>query len=192
MGIEDSAALADALRRDERCPALYVHVAELSETCLATWAPARPDGVVLAGCVGRHGVERLAAKLAVMEAEQGLPDGATRIVALVGTARGALALPSLARQPSPRLAAIAHDPCHLGRELSCEPDSASVSQAAATTVLVAAAAGVPSIYAAADDPHAWRRAAALGFRGVIVAEPDAVVAAREHFSGIRPGSGAAR
>ena len=69
--------------------------------------PAGPDGIMLPKTVGGRDVSHLGAKLAVREAEYGLADGATRIIAIATeTARGVFALGTLAGA-SQRLAGVA-------------------------------------------------------------------------------------
>jgi citrate lyase subunit beta/citryl-CoA lyase len=107
-------ALAEARScAPEREPSLYVRVAPAEsnrvDADLAAVMPAAPDGVFLEDARGRASVQQIAAKLAVCEAEAGLPDGATRIVALAAqTGAGVFGLGTYAGA-SRRLAALAFD-----------------------------------------------------------------------------------
>ncbi|MBV8614919.1 MAG: hypothetical protein JOY66_14310, partial [Acetobacteraceae bacterium] len=78
-----AAPLADA-------PALLVRVSALSSgetnADLEAVMAHMPFAVVLPNCVGAASLQRLAVKLAVYEAERGLKDGTTRIVALTDCA----------------------------------------------------------------------------------------------------------
>jgi citrate lyase subunit beta/citryl-CoA lyase len=95
----------------KRAPAaLYVRVNDfttgLADDDLAAVMPARPAGIMLPKAVGAKDVERLSAKLRVHEAENGIEDGATRIVAIITeTAAGLLAAPSFG-EAHPRLAGL--------------------------------------------------------------------------------------
>ena len=116
----------------------------------------RPFGLVATGLAGVADLEHLASKLAVAEAEAGLPDGSTRIVAVADTARGVLRLATLAG--SPRLAGLAWNHAALSADLGADPHEASERPgdprllARALTVLAARAAGVPAIDTAFLNP----------------------------------------
>jgi citrate lyase subunit beta/citryl-CoA lyase len=150
---------------------------------LAALMPAQPDGIWLGDTRGRADIEQLGSRLAVAEAELDLPDGGTRIVAAIESARGALLLPSVA-EAGPRLAAIACDVAALARDIGCEPGSASqlpepLRAVRASTVLTAAACRVPAIEAGAAetvDPDAYAAEAVQarrdGFSAKLACDPD--------------------
>jgi citrate lyase subunit beta/citryl-CoA lyase len=73
-------------RRTARA-AIYIRVNDfssgLTDDDLAALVPARPDGIMLPKASGLPDVERLAARLRVQEAENGLADGATRILPII-------------------------------------------------------------------------------------------------------------
>ena len=75
-------------------PRLYVRVnpfaSGLTAADLDAVMPAAPDGVVLPKCLGGADVQRLGASLAVREAEHGLADGSTRIIAIATESARAL------------------------------------------------------------------------------------------------------
>ena len=109
-----------------------------------------PDAILLPGVVGGADLQHLAAKLAVHEAERGIPDGATRIIALAGdTAAGVLALGTVPGS-SRRLAGLAWR-----AEMDCD-GAASLNApdrlTRALTLVAATAAEVDAIDAAATDP----------------------------------------
>ena len=108
-----------------------------------------PSGIWLSEAVGRRAVEQLGSRIAVGEARLGIADGATRIVAAIETAAGALAIKSLAEAGS-RLAGISYDGAPIAREVGCEPDAEPVRGARAYLLLAAAAARIPAIDATAD------------------------------------------
>jgi citrate lyase subunit beta/citryl-CoA lyase len=96
--------------RDRAAATLYVRVNDfttgLTDEDLAAILPARPAGIMLPKAVGSADVSRLSAKLRVHEAENGIEDGATRIIAIVTeTAAGLLAAPSY-NEAHPRLAGV--------------------------------------------------------------------------------------
>ena len=110
---------------------------------------AAPDAILLPRVVGGAGVQHLAAKLAVHEAERGFPDGATRIIALAGdTAAGVLALGTVPGS-SRRLSGLGWR-----TEMSCY-ESASLNApdrlTRALTLVAASAAEVDAIEAASRD-----------------------------------------
>jgi citrate lyase subunit beta/citryl-CoA lyase len=90
--------------------ALYVRVNDfttgLTDDDLAAIMPAQPAGIMLPKAIGAKDVERLSAKLRVHEAENGIEDGATRIIAIMAeTAAGVLAA-STFHEIIPRLAGL--------------------------------------------------------------------------------------
>ncbi|MDN5928257.1 MAG: CoA ester lyase [Hyphomicrobiales bacterium] len=96
--------------RKQASAALYVRVNDfttgLTDDDLAAIMPARPAGIMLPKAIGPKDIMRLSAKLRVHEAENGIEDGATRIVALIAeTAAGTLAAPAF-NEAQPRLAGV--------------------------------------------------------------------------------------
>ncbi|TPJ80264.1 CoA ester lyase [Mesorhizobium sp. B2-6-2] len=97
-------------QRDRTGSAIYVRVNDLStgltDADLAALAVAKPDGIMLPKSNSGQDVQQLAAKLRVHEAENGLPDGAVRILPIITeTAAGVLAAASYAGA-SARLAGL--------------------------------------------------------------------------------------
>ncbi len=113
LDLEDSVALAEKpkarevaagflarMRGEAGRPKLYVRVnaldTGLTEDDLAAVMPHAPDGLMLPKAEGGFSVAHLGGRLAVYEAEAGLPDGATRILPIATeTARAVFALHSL-------------------------------------------------------------------------------------------------
>ena len=89
-----AAAFVAEARRLATRPRLYVRVnpfaSGLTAADLDAAIPAAPDGVVLPKCLGGADVQRLGANLAVREAEHGLADGSTRIIAIATESARAL------------------------------------------------------------------------------------------------------
>jgi len=90
--------------------AIYVRVNDLStgltDDDLAALVPAKPDGIMLPKSNSGQDVQHLSAKLRVHEAENGLPDGAIKILPIITeTAAGVLAAASYAKA-SARLAGL--------------------------------------------------------------------------------------
>jgi citrate lyase subunit beta/citryl-CoA lyase len=141
-------------------PRLYVRVnaldTGLTDLDLDAVMPAGPDGVVMPKTVGGPDVTHLGAKLAVREAEYGLGDGVTRILAIATeNARGVFALGTLAGA-SHRLMGVAWGgedlSADLGAETNRREDGAYADPyrlARSLTLLSAAAAeadAVDSVY----------------------------------------------
>jgi len=84
---EQAAAFLARPAAQRTCPRLYVRVngldSGLTTADLDAVMPARPEGILLPKCGNGASIQQLAAMLAVKEAEHGLPDGATRIAAIV-------------------------------------------------------------------------------------------------------------
>ncbi|MBZ9677184.1 HpcH/HpaI aldolase/citrate lyase family protein [Mesorhizobium sp. ES1-1] len=97
-------------RRSQSGPAIYVRVNDLTtgltDEDLAALVPAKPDGIMLPKSNNGQDVQHLSAKLRVGEAENGLPDGAIRILPIITeTPAGVLAAATYAGT-SKRLAGI--------------------------------------------------------------------------------------
>jgi citrate lyase subunit beta/citryl-CoA lyase len=180
----NAAAFLAAFRGRADRPLLMARVntlrSGLVDRDLAAIMAAGPAGIILPGTVGGRDVAHLGAKLAVHEAEHGLEDGTTRIVAAVESAAAVLALPSLPGA-SPRLSAIAFDSGSLAADLGAGPSSEPVRQARSMLLLAARAAGIAAI----DDPSplprdpdqltaACRAARFEGFAGKLARDPGEV------------------
>jgi citrate lyase subunit beta / citryl-CoA lyase len=145
---------AHAARTDR--PRLVVRVnaldTGLTDADLDAVVPAAPDMILLPKTTGGDDVSHLGAKLAVREAESGLPDGATRILALgTESARGVFALGTLPKS-SHRLVGITWGAEDLSADLGAEAnrDEAGLFTepyrlARSLTLFAAAAAEVDAI-----------------------------------------------
>ena len=104
--------LAAELRRNPTAevPALYVRVNDystgLTNEDLAAVMPSRPVGIMQPKAVGADDVSRLDMALRVLEAENGIPDGATRIIPLITETAQALLLAATHGRPNPRVSGI--------------------------------------------------------------------------------------
>jgi citrate lyase subunit beta/citryl-CoA lyase len=99
-----------AARRKETTAKLYIRVNDLStgltDDDLAAVVGVAPDGIMLPKANSSMDATHLSAKLRVHEAQHGLPDGATKIIAIMTeTAAGTLAAPTW-RDVNPRLSAL--------------------------------------------------------------------------------------
>ena len=97
-------------RRNEITASIYVRVNDLAsgliDDDLAALVAVAPDGIMLPKANSSADATHLSAKLRVHEAENGLVDGSTRIIAIMTeTAAGVLAAPTW-REPNPRLTAL--------------------------------------------------------------------------------------
>lgn len=106
----DIAARFIAAYRHQATAAIYVRVNDLSsgltDDDLAALVPAKPDGIMLPKSNSGEDVQQLSARLRVHEAENGLPDGAIRILPIITeTAAGVLAAATYAKA-SARLTGI--------------------------------------------------------------------------------------
>jgi citrate lyase subunit beta / citryl-CoA lyase len=159
--------------------------------------PFGPEGIVLPKTEGMADVEQLGVKLAVREAEQGLPDGSTRILPMVGeTARSVFLLSDFAHRSSNRLFALAWGAEDLAMEIGArrnrEPDgtfTAPFQMVRHTVLMAAAAAGIPAydaVYPAFRDKIGLReeaeRAARDGFSGKFAIHPAQITPIRESFA----------
>ena len=150
-----AAFMADVVGLPGR-PRLFVRVngltTGLTDQDLDGVMAAQPDGIVLPKTLGGIDVSHLGAKLAVREAEFGLEDGATRILAIATeTARGVFALGTLAGA-SQRLSAIAWGGEDLSADVGAETNRAAdgsytdpYRMARSMTLFAAAAAEVDAV-----------------------------------------------
>ena len=137
-------------------PRLFVRVngltSGLADADLDGVMPAAPDGIVLPKTVGGADVAHLGAKLAVREAEYGLDDGATRILAIATeNAAGVFALGTFAGS-SHRLMGLTWGgedlSADLGAEANRDEDGAYTDPyrlARSLTLMGAATAGVDAV-----------------------------------------------
>ncbi len=159
-------------RQKKNRPEIFVWIEgiEDADSCLGHLKDAPPDGVFLDRATGRPSVERLGAKLAVFEAEAGLQDGATTIVALAAQSPEAVFALGDYAGCSPRLRALAFDAQSLAESLALDPLSAPVTTAKSLLILGAAAAGIPAID--------------MAFRGDMPAQTRCLEARSEGFGGL--------
>ncbi|MER9742429.1 MULTISPECIES: CoA ester lyase [unclassified Mesorhizobium] len=106
----DIAARFIAGNRQQTSSAIYIRVNDLStrltDDDLAALVPAKPDGIMLPKSNSGQDVQQLSLKLRVHEAENGLPDGAIKILPIITeTAAGLLAAATYAGA-SARLAGL--------------------------------------------------------------------------------------
>ena len=147
-------ALLQAAQLAPDRPILFVRVPSIEtpsiDTGLAALIEAEPDGIVLGGCRGGYDVQHLGVKLAVHEAEHGLTDGETPIIAEAGsTARALFSMGSYA-DASQRLIGLIWDGIVLAADLGTTVPVAGGRPAALTTarsltLLAARAAEVSAI-----------------------------------------------
>jgi citrate lyase subunit beta / citryl-CoA lyase len=149
---------ADFVRehRGAGAPRLFVRVNALDtgliEADLDAVMPAAPDGIMLPKACGGIDVQHLAAKLAVREAECGLPDGGTVIIAIATETARALFEMGTYRGASHRLAGLTWGAEDLSADIGAETSqdeagayTAPYTLACTLTLLAAAAAEVAAI-----------------------------------------------
>jgi len=177
-----AAFLASAPPRPRR-PKLYVRVNALStglaDDDLDAAVAHPPDGIMLPKSLGADSVEQLSVKLAAREAERGLKDGATSILALVTESAAAMFGVGSYAKSSARLEALTWGAEDLSADLGAERQRhddgtfADVFRLARTlTLLGAIAAEVSPIDAVYPD-----------FRDLDGLRQEATTAARDGFLG---------
>jgi citrate lyase subunit beta / citryl-CoA lyase len=150
-----AAFLLEARQRAER-PRLFVRVNPLDgglvDADLDAVMRAAPEAIMLPKSLDGASVQQLGAKLAVCEAENGLADGATRILAIATETAGALFGLGSYRGCSPRLDGLAWGgedlSADLGAETNRRPDGVyggPYDLARTLTLIGAAASGVTPI-----------------------------------------------
>lgn len=137
-------------------PLLYVRLAAIDtdtvDDDLATVMVGEPDGIMLGRCRDAQDVQQLGAKLAVHEAEFGLAEGETAIIAEAGSAARSLFAMGSYSEASARLMALAWDAQTLAIDLGVEHPrdrdhvyTAPVATARSMTLLAARAASVAAV-----------------------------------------------
>ena len=103
-------ALAYLKASDRKGPKLYVRVNALDTGLtladLAAVMQGRPDGIVFPKCVGQADLDKLATWLDALEAREGIPAGATRILTIA--TESAAAVLALAAQPARHARLVGH------------------------------------------------------------------------------------
>lgn len=149
------AYLVSALREPRR-PRLYVRVNGLSsgltEADLAAVMQGPPDGILLPKSINGTSIQHLGALLAVKEAENGLADGATKILAIVTETPAAIFNMGSYAGASSRLEALTWGAEDLAAALGAETNRGADGAyrfpyvlARSLTLFAAAAAGVQAI-----------------------------------------------
>lgn len=176
------AAAFIAAHRGETTAKVYIRVNDLLsgeiDSDLRGLMAARPDGIMLPKCTSFGDVEHLSTKLRVHEAENGLPDGSTKIIPLI-TETGASVLAAGSYRPQRRLAGLTWGAEDLSAAIGARTarDEAGAYTdvfrlARALTLLAASAAEVPAIdtvFPNFRDESAFRA-------GCLAAERDGFVA----------------
>ena len=187
-----------AVRLEAHRPHIYVRLAAIDadqiDADLGAVMVGEPDGFVLGRSRSGIDVQHLAAKLAVHEAEHGLTDGETSVIAEAGTAAQAIFAMGSYRDCSPRLMALAWDAGAFSSDLgSLHHRSADLSLIApvllarSLTLIGARAADVAAIDGVSSDCDAaafraeCQSARHDGFNAKIAASPEQVSIINEVF-----------
>jgi citrate lyase subunit beta / citryl-CoA lyase len=190
-----AAALVKAAKAAGRPALMIVHTlaSGLVDGDLDAVMAQAPFGIVLPDAVGGRDIQHLGAKLAVREAENGLPDGSTRILALAADSPAAIfELGSLARATR-RLIGVGRDEARLARAMGLAGDAGDdkpepLRIARGLSLFAAAAAGVPAFDSAGPGEGAafarlCAKAAHDGFAGKFALTPAQAKAINAAFAG---------
>lgn len=179
---------------------LYVRVNDLASGLtsddLAAMMKVRPDGIMLPKCNAAADVVQLAAMLRVHEAENGLADGVTAIIAIVTETPAGLLSAATYREPHPRLAGLTWGAEDLSAAIGATATRDERGRytdvfrlARAMTVLAASAADVTAIdtvFVNFRDSAALKQecaeAARDGFTAKMAIHPDQVPVINEAFT----------
>jgi len=156
---------------------------------LAELAGCLPDAVLLPKCESAADIEALASELDNIETAAGIEQGRTLIMAIVETARGVIAAPSIAAASS-RISALCFGAEDFCRDIGARRTAAGSEALTArqNVVIAARSAGVQahdSVFSDVDDAAglaAYCAASrALGFDGVGLVHPRQIAAAHAAF-----------
>jgi citrate lyase subunit beta/citryl-CoA lyase len=164
----------------------------LADADLDAVMAAAPDGIILPDAVGGRDIQHLGAKLAVREAENGLPDGSARILVLAGDSPAAIfELGSLSRATR-RLVGIGRDEQLLAQRLGLAlvkgEDKPEPLRVARSLCLFAAAAALAPAFDCAEPGagEAFALICALaardGFAGKFATTPEQAKAINAAFA----------
>ncbi|WP_294536547.1 aldolase [uncultured Rhodoblastus sp.] len=177
---ENAAAwIAEASGLGRPCLALIHRLGSgLADGDLDAVVAARPFGILLPDAHGRRDAQHLGAKLAVREAEAGLPDGSCKILALAADSPAAIFELGTFTRGARRLIGIGRDELSLRRLLGVAAGASGerpepLRVARALCLFAAAAAGAPAYDAAEplegeDFFRACAAASSDGFAGKLV------------------------
>jgi citrate lyase subunit beta / citryl-CoA lyase len=194
-----SGFLQSTRQRPQR-PRLYVHVKRLAwdeiDSGLEIIMKGAPDGIVLPKSRNGADVQHLGTKLAVHEAQYGLADGGTQIIAIAAQTPAAAFQMGTYIGASRRLAGLAWAPddlaCAVSARATHMQDGAltpPLALARSLVLMAAKAAGVTAIDCAYSDRNeglkseceAGRRD---GFTGKLAIDPDEIATINAVFAGV--------
>lgn len=196
---EMAAAFVKA-NRDTASPGLFVRVNDLrsglTDLDLECLMPAKPDGILLPKAVGFADIEHLSARLRVYEAEAGIADGATRIIAIITETPAAVLAASTFTHTHPRLAGLTWGAEDLSAEIGASATrdergryTDTFRLARAMTILAASSCEVSpidTVYVDFRDEAGLRaecsEAARDGFTGKMAIHPAQVPIINEAFT----------
>lgn len=154
--------------------------------------PWHPHGILLPEAKSGMDVQHLAARIAVGEARNGMTDGITRIMAIIGQARGSLfamgsflgaseRLSGLVWSPDGLITRLGADQSEVSRRFLSYDDSIRLGRT--LTLIAAADCGIPAIDAtpsgireSAQSRAAVDQARRDGFSGCLTSDPEMLVA----------------
>lgn len=186
--------------RDASGPQLYVRVNDLRsgliDADLAAVMAASPAGILLPKTATSSDIDHLSTKLRVHEAEHGLPDGGTRVIALITETPVAVLAASTWQARHPRLTGLTWGAEDLSAEIGAERTRTDGGQltdvfrlARALTILAASAtdvAALDTVFVDFRDEEGLRRecldAARDGFTGKMAIHPAQVPVINEAFT----------
>lgn len=163
---------------------------------LASVMAARPDGVIMADAATPDEVRRLGSELYELEQQHHVAPNSVPIVLELGaSARGAMAIEAMTRDPHPRVSGVTWNPAMLARDLGAAGSAGKIGWAAplaqvrGQAVLVAKTLGgmaLEAAYPAWRDGDGFVRACALarrdGFDAMLAVHPGQLDAINQRFT----------
>jgi len=182
-GAAEAAEMLKILRERGRRALARIHAltSGLADSDLDVVMAQAPYGIILPQACGGRDVQHLGAKLAVREAENGLEDGVTRILACAADLPEAIFALGTFGGATRRLVGLVWDAAALAGALGVGEDAEILSHARAQIVFAAAAAGAPAL----ADASGWRdlsQARRDGFGGALVTSAAVAEACERIFS----------
>jgi len=167
---------------DQQIPVIEAPNLPSSETALEAIMESRPETLALRGIAGIYDIQQVSSRLAVQEAMMDLPDGHTKLWAVVGETPESIRTLSVSWPPLPRVSGLVFSPFPLLAELKIALNASldqwpdPIRMGRNLTVLMALSLKIPAyewVTSDSDPSRAKTLALRDGFSGVVTMQESA-------------------